>query len=125
MQNILNYVKEHWLNWLFAGITAATGFAVKRLYSKFQRERDERILIEEQAKAEQKIIKEGILAILHDRLYQACRFHISQRKITVADLKNVEYLYDSYHDLGGNGTGTQLYNRVCGLPIEEELEEMK
>ena len=65
-------------------------------------------------------MKEGILAILHDRLYQVCRFYIHQGWIDVESMKNVEYLYDSYHDLGGNGTGTELYNRVNSLPIKED-----
>ena len=40
--------------------------------------------------------------------------------LDVESMKNVEYLYDSYHDLGGNGTGTELYNRVNSLPIKED-----
>ena len=35
-------------------------------------------------------------------------------------LKNIEYLYNAYHALGGNGTGTELYQRVQKLPLEEE-----
>lgn len=69
---------------------------------------------------EQEKMKEGILAILHDRLYQACRFYLAQGFIDVDSMKNVEYLYTSYHDLGGNGTGTELYNRVKALPIKED-----
>ncbi|MGX8268448.1 hypothetical protein ACWTCY_16910 [Anaerostipes caccae] len=69
---------------------------------------------------EQRRVKEGILAILHDRLYQACTFYISKGYIDVDSLKNVEYIYNAYHDLGGNGTGTELYNRVKALPIKED-----
>lgn len=27
------------------------------------------------------------------------------------------YLYKTYHVMGGNGTGTELYNRAKALPI--------
>ena len=33
---------------------------------------------------------------------------------------NLEYLYRSYHALGGNGTGTELYNRAKALPIKND-----
>mgnify|MGYP002569784639 CR=1 FL=1 len=40
--------------------------------------------------------------------------------INTSALKNLEYLYNSYHALGGNGTGTELYTRAKGLPIKED-----
>ena len=65
-------------------------------------------------------VKDGILAILHDRLYQLCQYYLGQGAITPNALKNVEYLYRSYHSLGGNGTGTELYTRVTKLPLDLE-----
>lgn len=69
---------------------------------------------------EQENVKDGILAILHDRLYQLCQYYLAQGAITPNALKNVEYLYRSYHSLGGNGTGTELYTRVTKLPLDLE-----
>ena len=34
-------------------------------------------------------------------------------------LDNVGVIYQAYHGLKGNGTGTNLYKRVCALPIKE------
>lgn len=31
----------------------------------------------------------------------------------------VGIIYQAYHGLKGNGTGTNLYKRVCALPIKE------
>ena len=67
-------------------------------------------------------IKEGLLAILHDRLYQACTYYIALGHIDTAGLKNIEYIYKAYHTLGGNGTGTELYKRAKALPIRIETE---
>ena len=64
-------------------------------------------------------IKDGLLAIMHDRLYQVCTYYIQQGWIDASGLKNLEYLYQSYHALGGNGTGTELYNRAKALPIRD------
>ena len=65
-------------------------------------------------------IKEGLLAILHDRLYQACTYYITLGYIDTVGLKNIEYIYKAYHPLGGNGTGTELYNRAKALPLKED-----
>ena len=34
-------------------------------------------------------------------------------------LRNLTYLYKTYHTMGGNGTGTELYNRAKALPIHD------
>jgi len=59
----------------------------------------------------------ALLAVNHDRLYQACTFYILTGQITTDEMKNLDYLYSGYHALGGNGTGTELYERCQKLPI--------
>ena len=79
----------------------------------------QQFFLEHFAEVERKAVKDGLLAMLHDRLYQACLHYISQGWIDDDGLKNLEYLYRSYHALGGNGTGTELYNRAKALPIRD------
>lgn len=43
--------------------------------------------------------------------------------IVAGGLTNIGYLYNSYHALGGNGTGTELYNRAKALPIKNSYTE--
>ena len=101
------FIIKYWIQAGFGGVIAFVGYAAKRVLSKIKAEQ-----------AEQALIKEGLLALLHDRLYQACQYHINTGCITVGDLDNLKYLYSSYHELGGNGTGTELYNRCKALPIQ-------
>lgn len=68
--------------------------------------------------AQQTAEHEGILALLHDRVYDICAECISRGYITQDELRNVGYLYKAYHALGGNGTGTALYERAKELPLE-------
>lgn len=89
------FIIQYWAEWAF-GLLSAAVVAVAVKY---------------------KALLDGVLAILHDRIYQACQFYLAQGYVDMAGLKNVEYLYRSYHALGGNGTGTELYNRVKALPI--------
>lgn len=106
---MIEFLQNYWLELLFGsiatGITAVFSAGYRKLAHKVE---------------EQENVKDGILAILHDRLYSICQYHLSQGAIAPNALKNVEYLYRSYHSLGGNGTGTELYTRVTKLPLDLE-----
>ena len=104
---MIDFVIKYWVQ--LAAI-ASFGIAILRAVIKKKK----------QEKEEQEALKEGVLALLHDRLYQGCRFHIREKQIEAAELKNMEYLYNGYHTLGGNGTGTELYERVKDLPLKED-----
>lgn len=65
-------------------------------------------------------LKEGQLALLHDRLYQACKHHLEKGYVRVSDLKNLEHIYEAYVKLGGNGTCEILYCRVQNLEFRED-----
>ena len=61
-------------------------------------------------------VERGVKALLYDRILQAFRYHAKLGYVTIDELKNFEYLYNAYHKLGGNGTGTELYARLKALP---------
>lgn len=69
------------------------------------------------------LMQAGMLAMLHDILFKSCRFYLSKGKIDEDGYANLEILYKSYHGLGGNGTGTELYNRASRLKIVESIED--
>lgn len=60
---------------------------------------------------------QAVLAMNHDQLYRMGEFYILTNQITVAELKNLEYLYSGYHAIGGNGTGTEIYEKCKELPV--------
>lgn len=105
----MDFIAEYWVEFLFGGLATVITAMFSAGYRKLARKVEEH---------EQ--VKDGILAILHDRLYQLCQYYLGQGVITPNALKNVEYLYRSYHSLGGNGTGTELYTRVTKLPLDLE-----
>ncbi len=106
---MLEFIKNNWMAAAFSGVLAGLGVAMKRLFARVKSE------VSEQAK-----IKAGVLAILHDRLYQSCQFFVKQGFIIPGDLTNLGNLFDSYSGLGGNGTITELYNRVKKLPLNKK-----
>ena len=99
---------EHIAEVIFTAFTGFLAGAYRSLSKRIKAQEEER-----------KAVKDGLLAMLHDRLYQACLHYITQGWIDDDGLKNLEYLYRSYHKLGGNGTGTELYNRAKALPIRD------
>ena len=73
------FIVQYWAEWAF-GLLGTAIIAVAIKY---------------------KALLDGVLAILHDRIYQACQHYIQQGYIDASGLKNLEYLYRSYHTLGG------------------------
>lgn len=73
--------------------------------------------------SEQKALKNGVKAILFNEIkheYTSCE---QKKSAAVADIENAQALYDSYHALGGNGTGTELLKRIKAMPVEEPEKE--
>lgn len=123
---MIEFIIKYWLEVGFGLLCAAVGAGFKLVSKKLKERQEEeearraqRRKEEEARWAEQESLKEGVLSLLHDRLYQGCRYHIHNDEITDEEMKNMEYLYKGYHALGGNGTGTELYERIKKLPLKE------
>lgn len=101
-----DWVARYWLEVLFGLVTTTFGVISKSLWNKVQADKNDRVLI-----------REGLIALQHDRLYQMCNYWLSKGKITVTGLENLEVVYASYHSLGGNHTGTTLHERCKSLPV--------
>lgn len=71
----------------------------------------------------------ALVAMLHDKLFSKCTEYLDRGWCSVEEMDNLSYLYDSYHNMGGNGTGSAIYNRVLTLPTispdEKKKEEIK
>lgn len=99
-----DFILKYWLEFIFGIVTAVLTAAYINVRKKLKRN---------------KIIEQAILAMLHDRLYQACIAYIERGWCDVEDKRNLEYLYAPYKELGGNGTCKQMYEQCQLLPIKE------
>lgn len=109
---MLDWIKQYWLSALFGAVTGALSWTVKCLWSR-QKAQIER----------QKAVETGVQALLHDSIYRGYAECQKKGYATVEDIKNIEYLYRPYHDLGGNGTGTELFERIKKMPDRPAEEE--
>ena len=91
------FVIKYWAQFGFSILTGA----IAALYKKFR------------------AVKRGQIAILHNALFKECKFYLAQGSISTDALDNIIILYEAYHALGGNGTGTKLYKDVLALPVKE------
>lgn len=62
-------------------------------------------------------MSKGLLAMLHDKVFQSCKYFLNKGSISCDELENLEYLYNGYAGMGGNGTCETLYNKVKELKI--------
>lgn len=96
-----DWILKYWLQVLFGALIGALTLAYRKLACQVR---------------QQDAIRLGMMALLWDRLYQIYNECEAQGFISIDGLKNVENIYCQYHALGGNGTGTELYQRLCNLP---------
>lgn len=96
------FIIEYWLEGVFSMVLSVLAFYIKCIKKKLD---------------EQNAIKNGVIAMLHDRLFQSGMYFITKGEIGLSELRNIEHLYNAYHELGGNGTGTEIYERVKELKI--------
>lgn len=77
-----------------------------------------------QAKSKKKTVQDKMLLGLgHAMIYQTAEKYITRGAVTVAELEDlVKYLYAPYKELGGNGSGDAIIQKVEALKIVTEAE---
>ena len=68
MESIMQYISVHWVSWVFGIISVLLSGAYHKLSKQLKAER-----------ARTNAINAGVLALLHDRLYQACTFYLKRK----------------------------------------------
>lgn len=93
-------------------LTAVVGAWVKRLQAREDEKKKQR----EADSKRQKAVEEGLLALLRDRLLQGCENYEKQGWVDIRAAQNVQMMYTAYHNLGGNGIVTDVYDSFRELP---------
>lgn len=106
---LLSTIGEWWLTWAFGIIGAGIIAGFRALYKR-----------QKVAEVRQAALESGMQAILRDRILTSYYHYHERGKITLHGLENVEAMYKSYHELGGNGTMTQLVKAIRELEVVDE-----
>ena len=106
MDTILETVLKYWVQVACGALVAI----VTMLWRRIDKNKKE-------DEAKQKAMEQALLALLRDRLYQACRYHLSRGFVTTGDLEVLHGLDNCYEAMGGNGTVKKLMQRIAKLDI--------
>ena len=99
-----DFILKYWLEVVFGAAVALLSWGVKKLAKRAE---------------EQEQIKNGLIAILHDRLFQSGMYFLEKGEISVSELDNITEMYNAYNELGGNGTGTEIFERIQELNLKK------
>ncbi|MGX6991756.1 hypothetical protein [Pseudolactococcus reticulitermitis] len=94
--------------------------SIRSLTKALLRQQDKRQQEKELLKSSFLMLKDSQLAILHNKIYTNCGEFLEAGYISIDDLDDLNYLFNAYKSLGGNGTGETLYNKVVALPNKNE-----
>lgn len=62
-------------------------------------------------------MREGMRALLWRELKNLHSEAVSNGGMDTEERKHLDSVYSAYHGIGGNGTGTRLYNDAMALPV--------
>lgn len=68
-------------------------------------------------KEEMDALKLGMRAMLWQEINHIFTEAKNNKGLTVDERHNLENIYQAYHALGGNGTGTRLHDEAMNLPV--------
>lgn len=69
-----------------------------------------------------RMVKKSLEALAHDAYFRDCRHLMQKDEITPEELENHNYLYNTYHSLGLNGTGDRMHELVLEKPVHVKGE---
>lgn len=106
--SMLQHIQLYWIDYFFGLIVALLALGYKKIWKRVSN-----------IKKENKGIKNGMKALLHNEIMSMGKGLVSEGKCTPEQFEELEYLYKPYHeDLGGNGSAERMYNQVKELPQE-------
>ena len=71
------------------------------------------------AMTEDRAMQDGMRALLWRELKNIHAVAMANGGMTIADRRHLENVYGAYHGIGGNGTGTRLYQDAMSAEIIE------
>lgn len=100
-----------------AGVSALVGSIVSAIVAAVRMTGKKVAEKTEAERASDEAVRMGVRALLWRELKTIHEQSTKQGGLTVSDRKHLESVYQAYHGLGGNGTGTRLFNDAMSQPV--------
>lgn len=107
MTEIIMYLQQNWVPWLFALIGAALGYIIKKMRNQ---------------QRESRAIARGVQSLLRENLVHNYNKYQEREYCPIYAKESIKRVYTAYHELGGNDVATKLYQTLLEMP-EEPKEE--
>jgi len=108
MNEILMYISENWVRWLFAGALALLGWGYRTISAQLKLER-----------AKNEAIAVGVQSLLRETIVSNYNKYSEKGACPIYAKESIKKLYAAYHDLGGNDVATELYRKLLAMPEDE------
>ena len=109
---LLNNIQGHWIEWLFAFITALIGMGYRSISKRLK---------EEQKK--NAAIADGVKSLLRESIVGNYNKYKDRKHCPIYAKESIKKVYCAYHNLGGNDVATELYHKLLGMPEEQNESE--
>ena len=103
ISEILIDIVESILPMLLTGLGGACGWLLNGHRKEEERER---------------AMEAGLRTLLRAELLEIHAKHLPSGHVPLPVMDEVERIYQAYHSLGGNGTGTKIYEELKALPTK-------
>ena len=105
---MLDWILRYWVEAIFGGLIALLGLGYRQLAKQGKR---------------WGAVGKGVEALLRDRIIQAYNHYTEKGYCPIYSRENIEKMYTEYDHLGGNGTVTELVDRIMELPTEPRKDD--
>ena len=109
LEAILLHIQSNWIEWLFAALTAGLAFAYRQLSKRMKA-----------ATAENDAIRQGLRALLRDRLIQQHNYYMEKGCWPIYARDSMLDMFRQYTSLGGNGAITSIIKDMDDLPTDKK-----
>lgn len=101
MQQIIDYIMNNWVAWIFAGAWAVSKINFRKLRKRLETEEKKNIAI-----------ANGVQAMLRDAIINNYNKYKDRGYIPIYARESVKKIYEAYQGLGGNDVAHDLYEKM-------------
>lgn len=101
-------------------ISAIVGAVVAAVVARIQTRGQQIQTRTEQEKAENAAMQAGMRALLWRELKTFHELSEEQDGLSIENRRHITDVYEAYHTLGGNGTGTRLFDDAMNSPVKND-----
>lgn len=103
MAEIITYIQQNWVAWLFALVGVALGYIVRKL---------------QEQKKENMAVANGVQSLLRENIVYNYNKYQDRGYCPIYAKESLKHAYKAYHNLGGNDVATKLYHTLLDMPEE-------